>query len=354
VDSDRGELWLLNADSSRFEPQASFGDAKSVGVLNPDDAIITFMHNTRWVVDSLECRQDPEKYANAFVGTRYCEEPPSIYVPLMHDDSLLGLVRLARPPGIGELSYEDHDLLKTAGQQAVIFLLQERNQEALAETRQFEAFSRLTAFLMHDLKNLISQQELVVGNARRFRDRPEFIDDAIQTMDSSVKRMRKVLERLQSAGGRDHIAKVDVARVVLEAAATCADREPRPMTEISESSCWVTVDPDKLAMALTHAIRNAQDASEPTGQIIVRLTNTGGQVVIEVEDTGAGMDEDFVRLRLFKPFESTKGAQGMGIGAFQIRETLRAAGGDVIVTSEPDRGTVFRMTLPRYTQQPQE
>jgi signal transduction histidine kinase len=106
------------------------------------------------------------------------------------------------------------------------------------------------------------------------------------------------------------------------------------------------MDRDKLGMAVTHAIRNAQDATPPDGRLDVRLAAGDGRACIEVEDNGGGMDAEFVRHHLFKPFDSTKGAKGMGIGAYQIRETLRAAGGDVEVESEPGTGTLLRMSVP--------
>jgi signal transduction histidine kinase len=67
--------------------------------------------------------------------------------------------------------------------------------------------------------------------------------------------------------------------------------------------------------------------------------------VIEVEDSGCGMDESFIRERLFRPFDTTKGASGMGIGAYETREFVRALGGKVEVTSKPGVGTVFSIRL---------
>ena len=92
-------------------------------------------------------------------------------------------------------------------------------------------------------------------------------------------------------------------------------------------------------MAVFHAIRNAQDATEANGSVSVSLSNSTDECCITVSDTGCGMDEIFMRERLFKPFDSTKGTQGMGVGAYQIRETIRAAGGDVRVNSTPGQGT---------------
>jgi signal transduction histidine kinase len=78
----------------------------------------------------------------------------------------------------------------------------------------------------------------------------------------------------------------------------------------------------------------------------VRLELTeGGRATITVKDDGPGMSEEFIRRQLFKPFETTKGASGMGIGAYQAREIVRGLGGDLTVASEVGRGTEIRISL---------
>jgi putative PEP-CTERM system histidine kinase len=236
-----------------------------------------------------------------------------------------------------------------------VVLAQALAQERLAETRQFEAVNKLTTFLMHDLKNLIAQQDLVVANAQRFRHRPEFIDDAITTVKSGVERMRKVLDQLQRAARKEpQWSRVDVAKVLMEVRSQCADRKPVPSIELPTGAVWVRIDRERLASVFTHLIRNAQDATPPDGRIEVRVERAGDNVSIRIADNGRGMDPAFVRDRLFRPFDSTKGAQGMGIGAYQARDIVRAAGGEVDVCSEPGAGTVFDVRLPVERAQPVE
>jgi putative PEP-CTERM system histidine kinase len=346
IGSSRGELWFEVKRGRGLEGYGGLAVPPPAGVLEPLDPLVQFLRQTHWVVDTDEYQADPERYANAFVTVPDHLSKPSIFVPLIHADDLIGVVRLDRPSGLGRLSYEDHDLLRTAGQQVAIFLAQQRAQDELGETRQFQAFSKLTAFLMHDLKNMVAQHELVVGNARRFKRNPEFVDDAISTIETSVGRMRALLERLRAAGGAEHVSRVDLHKMIYEVCNACADRHPVPVIASDAAVARASIDRDKLHMALVHAIRNAQDATDANGRIELRLKAVDGKAWIEVADTGVGMDAEFVRSQLFRPFESTKGAKGMGIGAYQIRETLRAAGGDVIVESEPGRGTTLRLYLP--------
>jgi len=107
----------------------------------------------------------------------------------------------------------------------------------------------------------------------------------------------------------------------------------------------VRADREQLGRAIGHLLQNALEATPDGGRVSLRAYADAGQAVIEVADTGSGMDEEFIRTRLFQPFDSTKGA-GMGIGAYECRETVRALGGQLAVESTPGRGTRFRISLP--------
>ena len=95
-----------------------------------------------------------------------------------------------------------------------------------------------------------------------------------------------------------------------------------------------------------HLIRNAQDATDDSGTIDVSLVVEGNNAVISISDTGSGMTPEFIRERLFRPFDSTKGSQSMGIGAYQAREYVRQLGGTLEVTSKVGEGTRFDIRLP--------
>jgi putative PEP-CTERM system histidine kinase len=220
-------------------------------------------------------------------------------------------------------------------------------QEKLAETRQFEALNRLSAFLMHDLKNIVAQQELVVANAQRFRHRPEFIDDAFKTIRGNTDRIKKVLEQLSTASKTAaSTGRVDVSKVLMEVRSQCADRKPVPEIDLQTQPVWVHMSRDQLVSVFFHLVRNAQDATSPDGRITISLRGGETAHVVTVADTGCGMDEAFVRDRLFRPFDSTKGEQGMGIGAYQARHFVHLAGGELDVTSQPGVGTTFSVRLP--------
>jgi putative PEP-CTERM system histidine kinase len=347
IGSERGGLWL-ERDGQRYEWVVSLeNEPPSVVSYERTHPMIAFLEAFKWIIDSDEYEHEPDRYGTSFGDPRDGVLPlRSIVVPLDCLGHLQGFAVLAKPPEWRRLNFEDHDILKTAGRQVAVVLAQALSHERLAETRQFEAMSRLTAFLMHDLKNIVAQQELVVANAQRFRHRPEFIDDAFVTIRSGVERMKKLLEQLNAPGSERSTRRVDVSKVAIEIRSQCADRTPIPEIEVHSHPAWVNMDRDRLANALTHLVRNAQDATPPDGSIKLDVSGGESEVVITVADTGCGMDAGFVRDRLFRPFDSTKGAKGMGIGAYQVRHLVRLAGGEVDVTSEPGQGTVFRLRIP--------
>jgi putative PEP-CTERM system histidine kinase len=299
------------------------------------------------LVDLQEYSFYPERYDNfQLPGWMERSERAWLVVPLLVSQELLGLVLLDKSANPGDLNYEDRDLLKTVGNHIAVHLAQEKSDNLLAQAQQFEAYNRLTAFLMHDLKNLIAQQSLIVENSEKHKDNPEFIDDALATISSGVKRMRKVIEHLRLSSVAQRIERVELSKLIMQVVSECENARPAPRARVGGGPVWVRADRDRLFMALTHAVRNSQDATPDDGSITVDLTKSDGIASIEIVDTGRGMDEEFIRERLFKPFDSTKGTQGVGIGAYQIRETVRSVGGEVAVDSSASVGTKMSIRIP--------
>ena len=121
---------------------------------------------------------------------------------------------------------------------------------------------------------------------------------------------------------------------------------PIPTIDHCDQSITVQADAERLSAVLEHLVRNAQEATEEAGSITINVESTGSIATISITDTGSGMTQEFIRDRLFRPFDSTKGSQSMGIGAHQARDYARALGGQLDVTSTPGSGTVFNFRLP--------
>jgi putative PEP-CTERM system histidine kinase len=265
--------------------------------------------------------------------------------PLIHHDRLVGVVVLAAPEYRRPLDWEDFDLLRTAGRQAASSLAEALGQEALSNAQRFEEFNRRFAFILHDVKNLVSQLSLVSRNAERHADNPEFRADMVATLKSSVGKMNDLLARL-SPRSEARVQRVEAQPLrPLLANAIAAKRGEHEVRLIGDAGLWAEVDGPALEQALGHIIQNAVDACSASVPVTVRVGSAAGSVSISIADKGVGMDSDFIRNRLFQPFSSSKPG-GFGIGAFEARSLITAMGGRLIVDSTPGKGTTFTITLP--------
>ena len=266
-------------------------------------------------------------------------------IPLIHLNRLVGIVLLAAPEYRRPLDWEDFDLLRTAGRQAASSLAEAHGQEALSNAQRFEEFNRRFAFILHDVKNLVSQLSLLSRNAERHADNPEFRADMVATLKGSVGKMNDLLERLSPhAGARVQRLEPQPLRPILTAAIS-SKRGDHQVRLLGDTKLWVDVDPGALEQAVGHLVQNAVEACSSTVPITVRASAKDSTVAIAIADQGVGMDSEFVRNRLFQPFSSTKPG-GFGIGAFEARSLIVAMGGRLGVDSHPGKGTTFTILLP--------
>jgi putative PEP-CTERM system histidine kinase len=267
-------------------------------------------------------------------------------IPLIHGSQLQGLVVIAHPPLRRALDWEDFDLFRTAGRQAASYLAEARSLEALAEARRFDEFNRRFAFILHDIKNLVSQLRLVARNAERHADNPEFRADMVATLQSSVRKMNDLLARL--APGAKPQAGLSPHPLLLQpllASLVEAKRRQHPIVLDGDGRLMANADPAALDQAVTHLLQNAIDASGEDQPVRIHVHARADRIEIDIADQGCGMTPDFVATRLFQPFVSTKSG-GFGIGAHEARALVEAMGGTVQVASRPGGGTVFTISLP--------
>ena len=344
-DTTGGVLWTLH-DNKEFVPTAHLQTPSITHTFRADAAVVGYLEQTRKVIVADEYSRHPDFYPDLELPSWMHAPPIWLLIPLLHRDKLIGIIALTEPSVQRRLSWEDFDILKTAGLQIASFLANEQTAHALLEAKQFDAYSRLTAFIMHDLKNLIAQQSLVVKNATKHKDNPAFVEDAINTIDNSVKRMSRLLDQLRQGHEQQEKTLINLQQLLMEAVRKCYGREPRPSLRMSDRPLYIETASEQLSMIIGHVIRNAQDATRSNGFIDVTLCERDGKACIEVEDNGIGMSQEFIRERLFRPFDTTKASKGMGIGAYQTREFIRQAGGDVEIHSQENVGTKFTIYLP--------
>ena len=348
VESPSGGLWLRDAARRQYAQNARWNMPASAATEQSDGVLAKFLDGSGWVVNLDEYRSVPGRYGDLQLPEWLCEVPSAwLIVPLANNDGLIGFVILTTPRTHVDVNWEVNDLFKTAGRQAASFLGQMEATEALLETRKFDAFNRMSAFVVHDLKNIVAQLSLMLKNAQRHSDNPEFQRDMLMTVAHATDRMKQLMMQLREGTTPVNAPRgVDLEQAIRRILAAKKGHEPVPELRLEESLIAKGHD-DRIERVIGHLVQNAIDATDKNGRVWIGLQRDGAHAIVEVGDTGRGMTSEFIRERLFKPFQTTKPA-GMGIGAYESYQYVQEIGGTILVESTVDVGTRMRLLLPLF------
>jgi len=276
-----------------------------------------------------------------------------LIVPIFRQEKLWGMALVdAETEHVKSLNWELRDYINAVTAQVSNYIFQFEDAQSLAENAQFAAFSRMSAFVLHDLKNVMAQIDLILANAKQHKSNPEFIDDTFETLEYTKSRMDNMLKQLteKKTSQRQRQLQTDVGSILQRVVEQrCQSFLPLPRVEC-EPSLLVQIDAEKFANVMYHLISNAQQATKDDGSVVINasMLSMNGQeyIIVKVIDTGEGMSAVFIETRLFKPFDTTKGNAGMGIGAYDAKNYIEEIGGIITVESEIDQGTVFTLSIP--------
>ena len=348
VECPAGSLWTRNGADEPFVQNAHWNAARIDDSEPADSSLCTFLQVNGWVIDLDEFRSSPRRYGKLAIPAWLLGARNSwLVVPLLVGEELLGFVVLARPMTTLKLNWEVLDLLKTAGRQAAGYLAQMQATEALLDARKFEAFNRMSAFVVHDLKNIVAQLSLMLKNAERLHDNREFQQDMLLTVESSLEKMRRLMLQLREGATPPGGSRGVELAPILERLVLLAKSQGRALEAEVEPALSTRGHTDRLERVLGHFVQNSLDATPENGRVWIKADRLSGQVRIEVGDTGTGMTEEFVRTRLFRPFNTTK-HNGMGIGSYESSQYVRELGGSLDVNSAPGTGTTITVLLPVF------
>ena len=346
--SPSGALWYRDAEASQLVQAARWNAPRSTAVEPVASPFARFMLEREWVVDLDEFRAHPDRYEGAQPPDWLADNPQHwLAVPLIVGDQLTGIVVIERPHAALQVNWEVRDLLKTASRQAASFLALMHATDALLEARKFDAFNKMSAFVVHDLKNIVAQLSLMMQNARRLKDNAEFQEDMLTTVENSLDRMRRLMLQLRSGETPAGVPSGVALPALLERIRVAAAARGRTVVVQVDERVVTRGHEERVERVLGHIVDNALDATDAAGTISLTLAREGSQAKIVVRDSGHGMSPDFLSNRLFKPFSSTK-VNGMGIGAYESRQYIQEIGGSLTVDSEVGRGTVVTVLLPLF------
>ena len=273
-------------------------------------------------------------------GNRIC-------LPLSAGERLLGCAILADRVNGLPYTVEELDLLKCMGDQIAAALLNLRLTNELMVAKELEAFQTMSAFFVHDLKNATSSLGLTLQNLQVHFADPEFREDALRGIASTIGRINLHIERLGLLRSKLELKPVqsDLNQLVLE---TLDHLNGMPGVELIKELQPlpnVVVDREQMQNVVTNLLLNAREAVGTDGEIRVETAQRDGRAILSITDNGCGMSRDFLRESLFRPFQTTK-KKGLGIGMFQSKVIVEAHRGSIQVESEPGKGTKFGVLLP--------
>jgi putative PEP-CTERM system histidine kinase len=331
-------LFLREGEGGDFRC-AAVHELSPIDDMRKDSPLVAYLEQHRWVY----CREErPEVLSDSHAVFQH--QAIRFGVPLLFEETLAGFILLGPPIDPDELFiYEDFDLMKVMARQATSALLNLKFAEQLSTAREMAAIGKVSAFVMHDLKNSVSNLALVVENARNYMDDPEFQKDMLETLDNSVQRMKGLIERLKNFEKKTRLELVSCELSTL-VAATVAE-VPKAGITVAGGPVNCLVDRSEVAKVVQNLLLNALDATAGNGPVHLEV-GSNGMAFIRCRDQGCGMSAEFIRERLFKPFATTK-KKGFGIGLYQCRQVVEAHGGRIEVKSAVGEGTEFTVWLPQ-------
>jgi len=346
VDSKGGAVWIQDnqqfvykaawkTDPANTDPESS--DSELIKTIRAKKGILT--------VSELSRRLNKTDGNNHWIVSN---SRSWMILPLMINEELFGFIHLEQPQVARTLDIEDIDLLNTVTDHVALALFLNEADAQLQVAQRFKDLDQMTAFLVHDLKTVFSQLSLLVENAGAHKQNPDFIDDMIDTVDHTTQKMQRLLEQLRNPEKEIILIKFPLIPLIEEIVDSYQHLPARlKMICDLDKTPTLRADRQQLISAIRHIVQNGVESVGKNGQVkifIKRLDDTVVELVIE--DNGIGMTPEFINNSLFKPFESTKGVSGMGVGVYQSREYIRSISGNIEVTSHPGIGTRFKILLP--------
>lgn len=334
-----GSLYLRDGESGSYQQKASRNlDFPQVCIFN-SHPLVGYFSQTDWVFNAADPHPaDFDSFKRQFEAFRV-----QLCVPLQYERDLEGFILLGEAVNPGEkLTFEDYDLMKVLASQATSVLLSLKLSAQLSTAQEMAAIGKVATFVIHDLKNHVSNLTLMVDNARNHMANPEFQQDMLETLDETIGKVNTLISRLKHIKEKKDLdlAPCDLTDVVRRGVKACGASPGQVHGDVVP----VCVDAAEVEKVVHNLVLNAYEAGSANGSVTINV-GMGGSAFFEVTDRGCGMSEDFIRNRLFQPFQTTK-QKGFGIGLYQCRQIVESHGGKIEVSSKVGEGTSFKVHFP--------
>jgi putative PEP-CTERM system histidine kinase len=312
-------------------------------VLWASPELISYFRNRNRVYNSSDGEYiptaDEASFANA-IGAKFL-------VPLMNNGGVEGIVAFNKQVSGEQYVYEDYDLMKILGKQAALALSNFRLSHELIEARELAVIAKISSFVVHDVKNHLSSLSMIIENADEHIANPDFQKDMLNSIQKSIGRMQRLVQRLRSIPEKDTLntSVVDISALTRGSVKELSMAKRDVEIEYYGEPIMAEANAEELKKVILNLLLNALDACGNNAAIKASSSTDGIMAYLRIEDNGCGISEEFIRDHLFKPFRSTKRV-GLGIGLYQCKQIVEAHGGTISVESEIGKGTAFTLSLP--------
>jgi putative PEP-CTERM system histidine kinase len=336
-----GALFLLEHEQGTYH-QAMGIELEPVPItFTEGDAAVEFIANGKWLSEPQYCCQE---IGNDEQKAFFKAKEISFIIPLFMDERMGGFIVLGRSINSEEsYNHEDFDLMITLARQASSSLLNLRLSEQLSLSREMAALGKVSAFVVHDLKNLVSALTLSLDNAQEYITDPEFQKDLLFTLGNTVTKTNALISRLKNLPEKVTLLRTPVD--LLQLAHDTATLVKGNNFQVTGAPVIAEVDRDEIQKVALNLMLNAIEATDGKDSVTVEV-GVDESPFFRVKDKGCGITEDFLRNWLFTPFKSTK-KKGLGIGLYQCKKIVEAHGGKIEVMSKLDKGSEFTVWLPK-------
>jgi signal transduction histidine kinase len=367
IEADRGCIMLKNPSDGQFEPQAARwrDEANAHEKIAVSRTVMDYVLREKQGVLVSDATQDERFSAGQSIVRFGIREV--ICVPMKGRHETLGVLYLDTRSSARDLVErnnptgkftEDHLALAIAiGHQAALAVEETRYHHALVHSERLAAIGQTIAALSHHIKNIL--QGLRSGSDILKMGLTDKNDACLQQGWKMIEKNQAkiydlVMDMLSFSKEREPaIEETDLNGVVGEVLELLDGRVRelgvRLETRLDDNLPAVPVDPEGVHRALLNILTNALDAVEgrknPRVAVVSVVDPDHAWVRLLVIDNGPGIPPDKIQ-DIFKPFVSTKGSRGTGLGLAVSRKIIREHGGDIVVQTQPGKQTTFAVRLP--------
>ncbi len=223
-------------------------------------------------------------------------------------------------------------------------------QRRLMESERLASIGQISAYVAHEINNPLANIALLVALAERRTKDAELLEK-LRKIDAQRRQAASIISDLMSFSKQREVRAVetdlrDLVQAAVEQVAPYRKEGVSLTTELPSHPVLASVDPLQIQEVFVNLIKNALEATE-SGSVRVHMEEPPGAVALHVVDTGPGIAPE-IRDRLFQPFVTTKRKMGgTGLGLVLCKNVVTAHGGEILVSSEPGRGSTFTVVLRR-------